>query len=462
MDTFRTPPSTGRPADPITSRYLETDAGRRSTTLESLDPDRLRTVRAALEDRFLSRPVFLTANAAARVEADLNGVVDMLFSLPGRLFDGDLHAFAGAVGLRPHQARLALRPPVPAPVRIGRADLYRDAHGFKLLEFNLSSALGGLQIPEMNRLLLGDAAVAEFVAAEGLGFPDTVSALAEAVRATAEQNGRTQDPCRVALMDCPSGYRETEPEITVLARLLAPHGIEAFGCHTGQVSESGGRVVVRGRPVDVVHRYFTLGELTADAATTSAAEELLGVFARCEVPVLSPLRTSMHGNKRALAMLWEEQCQSTLTPREKDLVARLLPWTHELRHGPATVRGERVDLLAHCLRHREGLVLKPAHGLGGSGTVLGRAVTDEEWAASLQRALSQPHIVQELVTPVPELFPDPQTGEPAEWILNWGAFLIGRRYAGTFLRGLPAGRADVISYAAGAYAGCVFQPMDPH
>jgi hypothetical protein len=263
-------------------------------------------------------------------------------------------------------------------------------------------------------------------------------------------------------MDCPSGYRWTEREITVLARLLAPHGIEAFGCHTGQVSESGGRVVVQGRPVDVVYRYFTLGELTSDAATTAAAEELLDVFARCEVPVLSPLRTSMHGNKRALAMLWEERFQSTLTARERDLVGRVLPWTHELRHGPATVRGERVDLLTHCLRHRERLVLKPAHGLGGSGTVLGRAVTDEEWGTSLERALSQPHVVQELVTPVPESFPDPQTGEPAEWVLNWGAFLIGRRYAGAFLRGLPAGRADVVSYAAGAHAGCVFQPMAPH
>jgi hypothetical protein len=462
MDTFRTLPRTGRPADPITARYLEADAGRRPITPAALDPDRLRTVRAAFEDRFLSRPVFLAATDAALLEADLNGVVDLLLSLPERLFDGDLHAFAAAVGLRPHQARLALRPPAPAPVRIGRADLYRDAHGFKLLEFNLSSALGGLQIPEMNRLLLDDAAVAEFVEAEGLGFPDTVAALAEAVRATARQSGHAQEPYRVALMDCPAGYRGTEPEITVLARLLAPHGIEAFGCHTGQVSESGGRVAVQGRPVDVVYRYFTLGELTADAATTAAAEELMDVFARCGVPVLSPLRTSMHGNKRALAMLWEERCRSTLTARERDLVARLLPWTHELRHGPATVRGERVDLLAHCRRHRERLVLKPAHGLGGSGTVLGRAVTDGEWAAGLERALSQPHIVQELVTPVPEAFPAPQTGEPAGWVLNWGAFLIGRRYAGAFLRGLPAGRADVVSYAAGAYAGCVFQPMGPH
>jgi hypothetical protein len=322
------------------------------------------------------------------------------------------------------------------------------------------SSLGGLQIAALNRLLLGDEALAEFVVAEGLGFADPVAALADTMKAAVRQTGRDPGACRVALMDCPSGYGGTQPEISVLAELLAPYGVEAFGCHMGQVRESGGRVVVDGSSVDLVYRYFTLGELTTDPATTAAAEAVLSSFARCDVPVLSPLRTSMHGNKRALAMLWEDRCQETLTAREKDLVHRFLPWTHELRPGTASVDGERVDLLAHCRRHRERLVLKPAHGLGGTGTVLGRTVTDDAWEASLERALQRPHVVQELVSPSAEPFPSPNAGAPAPWVLNWGAFLIGRRYAGAFLRGLPADRADVISYAGGAHTGCVFQPAD--
>ncbi|MEU7024665.1 hypothetical protein ABZ990_29055 [Streptomyces sp. NPDC046203] len=34
---------------------------------------------------------------------------------------------------------------------------------------------------------------------------------------------------------------------------------------------------------------------------------------------------------------------------------------------------------------------------------------------------------------------------------------VGRRYAGAFLRGLPADRADVISYDNKAHAGRAFQ-----
>ncbi|MET9356581.1 hypothetical protein ABZY14_26865 [Streptomyces sp. NPDC006617] len=447
-----------RTAARLTARYLDV-AGDRAPVLEDADPRLAGNVRLALEERLLTRPAFLEAAEVEELEVDLNGIVDLLLSLPDRLFDGDLPAFAAAVGLNPAQARLALRAPVPEPARIGRADLYRDGTGFRLLEFNLSSALGGLQTPELNRLLLSDGRLARFVRDEGLCFPDTVLALAEAITDATGAVGHPA-PHRVALMDCAGGYRATEPEIRVLAGLLAPHGVEAVPCHTGQVREAGGRILVDGRPVDLVYRFFTLGELTADAASATAAGALLDSFARCGVPVLSPLRTSMHGNKRALAMLWEERCRRTFTPREQELVRRLLPWTRELRPGTVTTReGTGVDLLDHCRRNRRRLVLKPAHGLGGAGTVLGRSATDEEWAALLRTALERPHVVQELVTPQPEPFPAADGSGAGGWVLNWGAFLIGRRYAGSFLRGLPTARADVVSYAARAHAGCVFQAL---
>ncbi|MEU1374639.1 hypothetical protein ABZ442_13315 [Streptomyces triculaminicus] len=445
----------------LTERYLGSPAGTAAVWPESPDPARLEAVHGALEDRFLTRPAFLEAVEVERLESDLNGVLDLLFSLPDRLFDGDAHAFAAAVGLRPEQARIALRPPVPEPARIGRADLYHDATGFRLLEFNISSALGGFDTPELNRLLLEDERLAGFAAREDLTFPDAVGALADLLRATARNAGCDGDTPTVALMDWWPGYRKTEPKIRALAALLERYGVEAVPCHTGQVRESGGRITVEGRAVDVVHRYFTLGELTADAASLARAEELLDAFARCGTPVVSPLRTSMHGNKRALAMLWEERCRSTYSPAEKALVERFLPWTHELRDGSAEVRGEEVDLLAYCARHREDLVIKPSHGLGGVGTVLGRSVGDQEWADALNGAAGGRYIVQELVTPYPEAFPGPGADGPSSWALNWGAFLVGRQYAGAFLRGLPTDQADVISYDNKAYAGCVFQAGRP-
>ncbi|MGW1073103.1 hypothetical protein [Streptomyces sp. NPDC002537] len=456
MSTTVHPRPMGRNA--LTERYLGSPAGASPVRPDEPDPVRLEILHDSFESRYLTRPVFLEAAEVRGLEADLNGIMDLLFSLPDRLFDGDPHAFAAAVGLRPEQARLALRPPVREPARIGRADLYHDGTGFRLLEFNLSSALGGPEIPELNRLMRADRALADFADAEGLVFPDTMAALAEAIAAAAAGSGTPT----VAVMDWSPGYHKTAPALRAFAALLEPHGIDAFACHTDQVRERDGRITVDGRHVDAVYRYFTLGELTADAASTAKAGELLDAFTRCDVPVLSPLRTSMHGNKRALAMLWEERCRATLDTAEAALVDRFLPWTHALRPGTAGIRGESADLLTHCRRHRDRLVLKPSHGLGGSGTVLGRTVTDHEWDRVLRQAAGERYIVQELVEPRPEHFPSENGTGLTPWALNWGTFLIGRRYAGSFLRGLPAGAADVISYDNKAYAGCVFQePAGP-
>ncbi|MEU5981252.1 hypothetical protein [Streptomyces sp. NPDC047434] len=452
-------PSVPAPAvrNALTARYLASPAGTRAVWPDAPDQDRLAAVHDGLEDRFLTRPVFLEADEVTRLERDLNGTMDLLFSLPDRLFGGDAHAFAAAVGLRPEQAALALRVPGQEPARIGRADLYHDGSGFRLLEFNLSSALGGLETPELNHLLLGDPALAAFAEAERLGFPDTLGHLARLLTETAAASGRRAAAPRVAVIDWPAGYATTEPELRAVAGLLARYGIEAVACHTDQVRETNGMITVDGLPVDLVHRFFTLGELTADPASLRRAEELLDAFARCGVPVLSPLRTSLHGNKRALSMLWEDRCLTTYDDAERELVERFLPWSHPLRPGTTRIRGEETDLIAHCVRNRRDLVLKPSHGLGGVGTVLGRGVTDEEWADALSQAARGRYVVQELVRPQPEMCHEPATGEPAPWVVNWGAFLIGRAYAGAFLRALPADRADVISYGNQAYAGCVFQ-----
>ncbi len=441
----------------LTGRYLASPAARRPVWPDAPDPARLRLVHQGLEDRFLTRPVFLDGAETTRVEADLNGVVDLLFALPDRLFDGDRAAFAGAVGQRPEQIRLALRPPASAPGRIGRADLYHDGTGFRLLEFNLSSALGGTQTPELNRLLLDDPALADFAHGEDLVFPDTVAALADAIKSAARDAGHPDGtPVTAALMDWWAGFPKTEQDLRSFAELLAPHGVEAIACHTGQVRASGGRILVEGRPVDVVYRFFTLGELSSDQASVDLATELLDALHRCDVPLLSPLCTSMHGNKRALAMLWEERFLAACDPAERALLERFVPWTHAVRPGRAVVRGEPVDLYEHCVRRREDLVLKPAHGLGGAGTVLGRTVSDTRWRQLLHDAGNQRYVVQERVDAQPEEFPA-QPGEHTHWVLNWGAFLVGRRYAGGFIRGLPAGRADVISYDNKAHAAGVFQ-----
>src|SRR5262249_62350489 len=106
-----------------------------------------------------------------------------LASLPVRLFGGDVGGFARAVGMTGAQVTAVERAGGQAPTRLGRADLFRDETGFRVLELNLGSALGGLDNALLNRAFLTDPAVADFVSSHGLSYLDTLDVLVATPRA---------------------------------------------------------------------------------------------------------------------------------------------------------------------------------------------------------------------------------------------------------------------------------------
>ncbi|MFF1508720.1 hypothetical protein [Streptomyces sp. NPDC058326] len=92
----------------------------------------------------LPRPWFVRASETAAFARDLEGLFDLLVSLPLRLFGGDRERYAAALGIGPAFAALLRRGGSGVPARMGRADTYHDGTSFRLLEFNLGSEVGGL------------------------------------------------------------------------------------------------------------------------------------------------------------------------------------------------------------------------------------------------------------------------------------------------------------------------------
>jgi hypothetical protein len=200
----------------ITQRFLARWAGK--------PPARLRELAAELElpftfgNRFLTRPAFLEMRQRRRVEADVGALLDLLFTLPKRLFDGNLTAMADAVGLAPAQAEAIVRTATDHPVRLARADLFDDGQGYKLLEFNVSSALGGWDIALLNRWLLRDPDLASFAEDEGLAFADTLAAFAEVIRTECAGLDCPSSPV-VALADWPPSYPSYQPVLDFMATI---------------------------------------------------------------------------------------------------------------------------------------------------------------------------------------------------------------------------------------------------
>ncbi|HEX4062511.1 MAG TPA: hypothetical protein VHY58_15960 [Streptosporangiaceae bacterium] len=459
----------------LTRLYLDRVERSRARAGELLGPlqtteDPLLT--AFYRGRYLSRPLFIGRDELDQCYADTERVRAALVSLPGRLYGDDLAAFARGVGEAGYPVRALLRGRTGRVSAMGRADLYACESGFKLLEYNMGSALTGLENADLCRALLEHPLLRGFAAEHQLGYTDSMreqvaSLLTEAgldgigVAGAAPDGGRRP---MVVVTDWPTSF--AGPLGGYMRRLAARWtelGLDATACHAGELEAHGGRVWLRGRAVDVIARMF-IGDSLLDPAAPALIEPVLDAVARGEVAMFTPLDSEIFGAKAALAMLSDERNRHLFSAAELASFDRILPWTRMLRPGPVTLEdGRQPDLLDYAARQAGDLVIKPTGSCGGEGVTLGwdPAVSPEQWRAALTAAVATPgsHVIQRRVRPVPELFPD-ENGEMVPWTITWGVFTGARGYAGIYARGLPSAHADeVVNLGHGAFAGSCLAPL---
>jgi hypothetical protein len=442
---------------PLTRRYLDELAGDPEAARGLADLVRVSPLPMPFAARLLTRPAFLEGSERRDLEADLLGIHDLLTSLPERLFDGDVERYCLAVGFDPELIRLALRTSAewPPPL-VGRADLYRDGTGFKLLEWNFGSALGGFQIGEVNRLMLRADVVRAFVERERLTYVDTMPLLADVLR---RRHHRGSTPV-VVLADWPDAFPHWEPMLKGMAAQFHELGIDARPCHVGQLRATRDGLTLDGTRVDTVFRFFGLAQAGRDPEALALVEPMVRACERGQVELYTPLTTTLPASKRALTLLSDERHRSAFSSAERALIDRFLPWTRDLRDGPVHVDGTTVDLRELCLQSKDSLVLKPGHLWGGVGVVPGWTVGEREWRAAIDEAWDRPFVVQRRVVPTPEPFPDLDTGELEPWLVLFGVFVVDRDYGGCFIRCSRNLDVGVVAFEFGAWVGTCFHPEE--
>jgi hypothetical protein len=451
----------------LTKEYLDevVRRGAKAGELVGTQPES-KLLNAFYGGRFLSRPLFLGSAEQELLHSDLENLRSALVSLPDRLFGGDLAAFARAVGMTDVQVSAILRSRGTSVTRQARADLYADETGFRLLEFNMGSTLGGMDNADMCRALLEHPLLAGFAARRGLGFVDTMR---EQVNNMFVESGFEHGSRPVvALTDWPSSYRELAPYMEHFCERWRALGLDAHPCHIGQLEARDGRVWLGERPVDIISRMFMIEDLLEHPEAPALMDPVLDAAHRGEVKIFTPMDSEAFASKGALAMLSDEENRGLFSPRETASLDRILPWTRMVREGEVTLEdGRRVDLVEYAVAHQQELALKPTLLHGGSGVVLGWTpdVTAEAWREYITEAVDGPFVVQRRVRPAIELFPD-EEGTPRPWTVAWGVFTVANGYGGAYARGttVASGR-EVVNTASGAYAGAVLhetgRPVPP-
>lgn len=402
----------------------------------------------------LDRPLFVPESEISGFADDLATVFRILVSLPERVFGGDRRRFCRALGMDDRLAALMCLGATGQPPLYLRADAYHDANAFRLLELNIGSQLGGTDFAQLNRALLRVPAFKDFAERHRLGYVDTVGRLIRTLRAAAE--AVTDSEPVVALIESTGGITSYRHVFDALREAMLEHGVRLLLGEVQELGEADGKAVLRGTPLDVVLRYFVAAEVVDDPVARDRLELLVRAHQAGRTVLYTPLEGAMFASKGALAMLHDPLVRERFSAAEQAVVDRTVPWTRLLSEN-GSLPADHAELMARCRTGREGLVLKPGVGHGGKDTVVGHAVTDEEWRQALLDRVTGDHVVQERVRPVGEPVVDAGSGAVHDWAANWGIFVDPDGYAGCFVRALKPSDGAIVAFANPETRGtCVF------
>jgi hypothetical protein len=409
-------------------------------------------------ERYLSRPLFIGQAERDQLNDDLQQVRAALVSLPGRLYDGDLSAFAKAAGLTDDQADAVLRSRAARVTQLARADLYPEPARLRLLEFNMGSGVAGIDNADICRAMLRHPVLAGFADTHRLGYVDTMR---EQVSMIFKETGFEPGSYPVvAVTDWPAHYQRIEALLHEATRPWRALGLDAHPCHIGQLEAAGGRIRLRGRPVDIIFRIFLLEHLLEQDGH-ALIDPVIDAVARGAVAMFTPLDAELYGSKAPLAMLSDDANRHLFTAAELAAFDRVLPWTRMVRPGPVTLEdGGVVDLLDYAVSHADDLVLKPTLLHGGAGVLPGwhRGTSAQQWRDRLISALDGSWVLQRRIRPVPELCPG-GPGQLDPWTVTWGVFTNPAGYGGVYARAFRTGaELEVLRAGTGASVGCCLTP----
>lgn len=403
----------------------------------------------------LTRPAILDATQTRTLNSDLPALLQLLQSLPGRLFDGDQQAFAAAIGWS-QASSTALEFLTGSPTGVGRADLVNTKEGFKVVEFNTSSSLGAFEFGELCRAVLKDPAFGPEARRQQLTFVDPMKKLTDFLRSDSPRPGAKH--LVVALIKWVSSPFAVDASLFV--DLLRDLGFTVLEGLIDDLEIRPNGVFLKGSRVDIIYRTFLLKTVVEDPRADIILRPLADAVQAGLVSLFAPLNVDLFGSKMCLSLLSDDENRHLFSSSELALIDRLVPWTRSMEGADERPHAQGGSLKEYVLKNRKQLVLKPSVGHAGKGIAAGWLMTQREWEVLVDEIAGRHYIVQHLVNSVAERFLIPSEVDcgdiMAGCFLHWGMFVTPSGLSGGFVKGLPNHAQDIRFLGDGSHVGCVF------
>jgi hypothetical protein len=406
----------------------------------------------------LTWPTFVDAGKLEKLRRATEGVCRLIKAIPAVIFHGDFKAIARFYGYRdPGYLQMLFRAPNPLGTTLARCDFIDTAQGLKCCEVNLAANIGGWQHRFWEETYMTHPVVTGFAAREGVvpRWRDPLRIACEHLVEDAMASGVVDGgELNVMVKSLPFTERAASYAQELYARLLRETGSGLTGelwlTQTPE-EELSFRDGVPYRGDRRVHAFIEY----AGWAPPSVARAQVAATVRLYNGGLMRFMV----NKRNLALLSENEELELWTDEDRALIRDHVPWTRLVSARTTTYRGETVTFPGFLVDRRDDLVLKLGEGVGGADVHVGRCTEPAEWEARVREAVEHGGwIVQEYVESLPYLYPPEPGAAPVPQSVIWGLFYAGWRYAGAWLRMMPAGKGDgIVNSGRGAAEGAVIE-----
>ncbi|MEM7086874.1 MAG: hypothetical protein AAF489_11870 [Bacteroidota bacterium] len=188
--------------------------------------------------------------------------------------------------------------------------------------------------------------------------------------------------------------------------------------------------------------------------------DLFRAFVMDKIYLPDHLGVPMLGDKRNLGLLRELAEKGVLTPEDRKLVMDCIPWTATFRKGEVIYKGETQDLFPLLENNKDQFVIKPANGFRGTDVFVGKYLSQEVWKNAIHNAATEnEYIAQEFCDSVDFLAPNSEKNWTPHKLI-WGSFGYGDTYGGVWVR-QSSTKTDtgVINSATGAVEAIVYESI---
>lgn len=191
-------------------------------------------------------------------------------------------------------------------------------------------------------------------------------------------------------------------------------------------------------------RWLSMCQIRKLRPLGAAYERLLGSSEDLSPGKYSDIAVS----KRILAELWDIVNSGRLSPGDRAVIRRAIPWSAVLRRGGRYIYGREKLAAPDILRRKNDFVIKKMHSYRAQDVYVGKDLAPAAWEAALDSALAsgeyivQRHVGNDLEMNVPLRTVDGKnTVKKLAYMVS--PFIMGRTMAGTFVRAWSATDPEV-------------------